>query len=88
MLCLVCCQCALRAGRILDYSWNTSVDSVVLSQCAADEACYIHVAQLRGLLENTVVGVGLQSGSRNVEVYVGEDYVCTCRGSLMEDDDQ
>lgn len=47
-------------------------------------ACIIHVGQLTQLGGYTVFGVELCSGSRTVEVYSGEDYIATTRGTVTE----
>ena len=65
---------------------------VTLSQPTSSETkpllCYLHIKQFSHLQDHSVTGVELMSGSRNVEVYRGEDYVTTCRGSLVEQSNQ
>lgn len=46
-------------------------------------ACFIHLRQLGQLRGYGVCGVELQSGSRTMELYSGEDYIATSRGILM-----
>lgn len=78
-------------GSVLDYPHNRDVEAITLSQPASSgeelTACYLHIQSMRTLLGYFTTGVEVQSGSRNVEVYVEDDYVCTCRGSLVKDSD-
>ena len=61
-------------------------ESLTLSQLASSEssACVVHITQLDRLSGYIVRGVQLQSASRTVEVYDGDDYIATCKGSLLE----
>lgn len=74
-----------RAGNIVDEPVQVDqCTSLTLSQPAEQEGvgpgCFIHIRQLTQLRGYTVCGVELQSCSRNVEVYSGDDYIATSRG--------
>lgn len=64
--------------------------SLVLTQVVGgdggDTGCFLHIRGLTRLCGYTLCGVGLVSGARIVEVYSGEDYVATSKGSILDRD--
>jgi len=47
--------------------------------------CYIHIRHLTQLDGYAPCRVELWSGSRTVEVYSADDYLMTCRGTMLEE---
>lgn len=83
----------IRSGNVLEEPVQAQrCASLVLSQVTGgeggDAGCFLHIRRLAGLCGYTHCGVGLVSGARVLEVYSGEDYIATSRGTVLDHNTQ
>lgn len=89
----LCCVFIFSAEVLQQPPSDSKKAVVTLSQPIVSEEsripCLLHIKLLTALQGFSVVALEFQSGSRNVEVYEGDqEYVATCKGSLVQQSSQ